>query len=178
MKNLLLVIDYQYDFVDPKGELPLPNASTIDGALAKYVKNSKAVGDDVIYTLDTHDGLNWHNHPESKLFPLHCDGAGATTYKMTGQALRTNGKAIEKQSYCLPNDMITVLLKEYDNITFCGVATDICVLQNAIAFYNSNFYNGTGTTLKLADEYCAGTTKENHDFAVNYMLNTLGFKRV
>lgn len=178
MKRLLLVIDYQYDFVDPNGALPLVDADKIDANLAKYIRQVKARNDDVVYTLDTHNGADWQHHPEARLFPLHCDGNGAILYGKTGTALRKVGIAIHKRSYCMNESMILTLLYDYDVITICGVATDICVLQNAILLYNMNFYGEKNATLRLADEYCAGTTKENHDFAVNYMLNTLGFKRV
>lgn len=177
MKNLLLVIDYQYDFVSENGTLSLgEDARKIDTRLAQFIEQFATNGDHVCYTLDTHDSRNWMDHPESKLFPMHCEARtiGNDLYGKTGQVLRRIAGGIEKNSFGLtPNDAIS-FLGDYDTITLCGVATDICVLQNAILFYNL----AKKDTLKLADEYCAGTTPENHTWAVNYMLNTLGMKRV
>jgi nicotinamidase-related amidase len=177
MKNLLLVIDYQYDFVNENGNLALgESARKIDNRLAQYISQFAANGGDVCYTLDTHYSKNWMEHPESKLFPMHCEAGtiGHDLYGKTGRILRQIAGGVEKTSYGLsPNEVIN-FLADYDTITLCGVATDICVLQNAILFYNM----ANKDTLKLADEFCVGTSKEAHAFAVNYMLNTLGMKRV
>jgi len=177
MKNLLLVIDYQYDFVNENGNLTLgENAQKIDGKLAQFIEQFHTNGGTVCYTLDTHYSKDWLEHPESKLFPMHCEAGtvGHDLYGKTGRVLRRIAGGIEKTSYGLnPNEVVS-FLADYDTITLCGVATDICVLQNAILFYNL----AGKDVLKLADEYCAGTTIENHNWAVNYMLNTLGMKRV
>ena len=52
MKRLLLVVDYQKDFVD--GALGFPGAEALDGPIAAKIAACRAAGDDVAFTLDAH----------------------------------------------------------------------------------------------------------------------------
>ena len=52
MKELLIVVDYQKDFVD--GALGFPGAETLDGPIAARMAQVRAGGGDVIFTMDTH----------------------------------------------------------------------------------------------------------------------------
>ena len=52
MKKLLLVVDYQKDFVD--GALGFPGAEALDGPIAEKIAAYRAAGDDVAFTMDTH----------------------------------------------------------------------------------------------------------------------------
>ena len=52
MKRLLLVVDYQKDFVD--GARGFPGAEALDGPIAAKIAQYRAAGDDVAFTLDTH----------------------------------------------------------------------------------------------------------------------------
>ena len=52
MKQILIVIDYQHDFVD--GALGFEGAERLDERIAAYIEQFRARGDDVIFTLDTH----------------------------------------------------------------------------------------------------------------------------
>ena len=61
MKELLVVVDMQKDFVD--GALANPNAQAIVPAVTEFVKNWKG---DIVFTRDTHeadymDTLKWKN---------------------------------------------------------------------------------------------------------------------
>ena len=48
MKKLLLVVDYQKDFVD--GALGFPGAEALDGPIAEKIAAYRAAGDDVAFT--------------------------------------------------------------------------------------------------------------------------------
>ena len=50
VKRLLLVVDYQKDFVD--GALGFPGAEALDGPIAAKIAACRAAGDDVAFTLD------------------------------------------------------------------------------------------------------------------------------
>lgn len=52
MKRLLVVVDYQNDFVD--GALGFPGAEALDGPIAEKVAAYRAAGDMIAYTFDTH----------------------------------------------------------------------------------------------------------------------------
>ena len=47
MKRLLLVVDYQKDFVD--GALGFPGAEALDGPIAAKIAACRAAGDDVAF---------------------------------------------------------------------------------------------------------------------------------
>lgn len=54
MKKILLIIDPQNDFVDPKGSLYVKGAEEVIKNIADYVKNKGSEYDEVVVTLDTH----------------------------------------------------------------------------------------------------------------------------
>lgn len=58
MKKILLVIDYQNDFVD--GALGFPKAVVLEDAIAEKIGQYRKNGDEVAFTFDTHteDYLN------------------------------------------------------------------------------------------------------------------------
>lgn len=72
MKKIFVVVDYQNDFVDPKGALPVPNADKI----WQNIQNRIDSGDytDIIYTFDTHTPNEYNTSFEKTLFPdIHCE---------------------------------------------------------------------------------------------------------
>ncbi len=80
MKRLLLVVDYQKDFVD--GALGFPGAEALDGPIAAKIAACRAAGDDVAFTLDTH-GPDYLDTQEGRKLPVpHCllnSEAGSST---------------------------------------------------------------------------------------------------
>lgn len=182
MKKLLLIVDYQYDFVADNGLLtagkPAQNIEqNICQLASQFIKNN----DDILFTLDTHIKEEWHIHPESKSFKIHCekDTKGYEPFGKTKHILNyENCKIIEKKGYCPTVQNIQNIVDEYDEITFCGVVTDICVLQTAIAIYNCCVNNGKCINFKLDKTACASFNEDNHNFAINYMKNILGFEIV
>ena len=52
MKKLLIVVDYQIDFVS--GSLGFPKAMTLEEGIVDKIIEFENNGDDVIFTLDTH----------------------------------------------------------------------------------------------------------------------------
>lgn len=57
-KNLLLIIDPQNDFVDPKGSLYIKDSNKTLNILSEWINNNKNCIDDIIITQDTH--LSYH----------------------------------------------------------------------------------------------------------------------
>ena len=53
MNKLLIVVDYQKDFVD--GSLGFPGAEALDEVIAAKVKQYQQNGDKVVVTMDTHE---------------------------------------------------------------------------------------------------------------------------
>ena len=132
MKKLLLVIDYQKDFVD--GALGFPGAEKLDGAIARKIEAYRAAGDDVAFTLDTH-GKDYPDTQEGKKLPVpHCirGGEGWKLYGETAKACRAGDKVLEKPAF--PSLELGQWLREkgYDRIELVGLVSYICVISNAV----------------------------------------------
>ena len=70
MKKLLLVIDYQNDFVS--GSLGFEQAVSLEDPICRKIESYLKNGDDIIFTLDTH-GQDYSSTQEGKKLPVvHC----------------------------------------------------------------------------------------------------------
>ena len=63
MKKLLIVVDFQNDFVN--GSLGFDGAKNIEENIVARIKKFEEDNDDIIFTLDTHDE-NYFNTTETK----------------------------------------------------------------------------------------------------------------
>ena len=132
MKKLLIVVDFQNDFVD--GSLGFENANLLDDVIYNKIKQYKENNDDVIYTFDTHyeDYLQTY---EGKNLPFkHCI-KGSNGHKLYGKVaslFTENDIYFEKETF--PSLELANYLKdkEYQEIELCGLVSNICVLSNAI----------------------------------------------
>ena len=72
MKKILIVVDYQYDFVDSNGALPVPNADKLSDNIQSRIDNP--MYDSIIYTFDTHTKEAYEGSDEQEYFPnIHCE---------------------------------------------------------------------------------------------------------
>jgi len=72
MKKILIVVDYQNDFVNPNGALPVPNAFNVASNIQRRIDSDEY--SDIIYTFDTHTVSEYKNSDEAKMFPnIHCE---------------------------------------------------------------------------------------------------------
>ena len=132
MKKLLLVIDYQKDFVN--GSLGFPGAEGLDGPIAQKIDQYHAAGDDVAFTLDTH-GEHYLTTQEGKRLPVpHClrGSEGWTLYGESGKSRREGDAVLEKPAF--PSLELGTWLREkgYDRVELVGLVSYICVLSNAV----------------------------------------------
>ena len=133
MKQLLLVVDYQKDFVD--GALGFPGAEKLDGPIAAKIAAYHAVGDDVAFTLDTHQENYLHTQEGRKLPVPHClmNTDGWQLYGETGKAMdKSRDMVVCKPTF--PSLWLGNWLKEqgYDRIELVGLVSYMCVLSNAV----------------------------------------------
>ena len=131
MKKLLVVIDYQNDFVS--GSLGFEQAKEIEDYLVELITKYHDHHDDVIFTYDTHydDYLNTN---EGKNLPIvHCL-ENSEGWKLYGKidALASNDKKIKKNTFGSLELGNYLKDKNYDEITIVGVVSNICVISNAI----------------------------------------------
>ena len=81
MKRLLIVVDYQKDFVD--GALGFPGAEALDGPIADTIAQYRTEGGDVIFTMDTH-GADYAATVEGRHLP---EGVARVAALRTGGGL-------------------------------------------------------------------------------------------
>lgn len=129
MKKLLIVVDYQNDFVN--GSLGFPFAQQLENGIAAKIEEYK--NDEIVYTLDTHYE-NYADTQEGKNLPVsHCI-KGTKGHELYGkiQKLLEGRKYFEKSTF--PSLELGKYLegKDYDTIELCGLVSNICVISNAV----------------------------------------------
>lgn len=176
-KEALLIIDYTYDFVDDHGSLTCGKAGQdCEPTIMKLAKQFVADGNYVVLPTDCHH-LNDPFHPESKLFPPHnIEGTSGRDFYGELKTWYEENKSdkvwqMDKTRYSSfvgTNLDLDLRMRNVKTLHLVGVCTDICVLQTAIYAYN------LGYKIVVHQAGVAGTTPENHRFALENMKNNLG----
>ena len=164
MKNYLIVVDMQNDFID--GSLGTKEAEAIVGKVAEKIRGFDG---EVIFTRDTHAPEYLETQEGRRLPVVHC------VKKSAGWRIREGLEAIRP---CTVIDKPTfgstelgVLLAQRDleekigSITVIGLCTDICVISNALLI--KAFLPETPIVVDAA--CCAGVTPESHRNALEAM---------
>lgn len=129
MKRLLIVVDYQYDFVC--GSLGFEKAKELENGILDKINEYK--NDEIIYTLDTHSN-DYLSTSEGTSLPIpHCI-KGTDGHKLYGKSADAlKGKlSFEKNTFPSLEMAKYLETKNYDTIELCGLVSNICVLSNAI----------------------------------------------
>ncbi len=131
MKKLLVVVDYQNDFVN--GSLGFPEAELLDEPIAAKVAAYREEGADIIYTMDTHGPAYLDMQEGRKLPVVHCQNGteGWKLYGKTGEACK-DAMTIGKHTFGSFDLAMMALNNGYDQIELCGVVSNICVMANAV----------------------------------------------
>lgn len=132
MKKLLIVVDYQKDFVD--GALGFAGAEKLDAPIAAKIRQYRAEGQEVLFTLDTH-GENYPNTQEGRRLPVpHClkGTEGHALYGETARAKAEGDTVLEKPAF--PSLELGNWLrgKDFGQIELVGLVSYICVISNAV----------------------------------------------
>ncbi len=176
LKKLLVVIDYQNDFVS--GTLRNDLAIKIESGIKNVVEQTLQSGGRVMFTKDTHE-KDYLQTREGKFLPIeHCikNTNGHNLYGALSeyeQCQNENICFLEKFTFgCadICEKVIEFCGGEPDEIEICGVVTDICVISNAILLH-SGLLN---TKITIRGELCAATTLQGHDNALN-VLKGMGY---
>lgn len=131
MKKLLIVVDYQNDFVS--GVLGFPEAKDIEEAIVQKISEYEEKGDDIIFTLDTHDA-SYMKTIEGRNLPLpHClsNTEGHAIYGKVRE-LSLKHRKFEKPTFPSLDLANHLKSKSYETVELCGVVSNICVLANAV----------------------------------------------
>lgn len=163
MKNILIVVDMQKDFVD--GALGTKEAVAILPKVCDKIKNFDG---EIIVTLDTHTE-DYMNTAEGKALPVeHCvkGTAGHNLDKAVQKAL--DGKqytVVEKTTFGSVRLPELIKAKADDgefSIELLGLCTDICVVSNALllkAYFPE-------VSITVDSSLCAGVTHDSHNAAL------------
>lgn len=135
MKKILVVIDYQNDFVN--GALGFDGAALLDRGISEKVR---AYGKgNVFYTLDTHEDTYLKTREGRNLPVVHCvkGTSGWEVFGETKDALNS----VEAVGFCkesfglsVTDDVRKKLPDSVDEIELVGLVSNICVLSNAVIF--------------------------------------------
>ncbi len=132
MKKILVVVDYQNDFVS--GSLGFKKAVGLEHAIINKIEQYKTNGHEVVFTFDTHYD-NYLQTQEGKNLPLpHCikDTEGWKLYGAIKQFFDDSTKAFEKSTFGSIELATYIAEGKYAQVELIGVVSNICVLSNAI----------------------------------------------
>jgi len=129
MPKLLVVVDYQEDFVS--GALGFKKAEELEEGIYRRIKAYLDRGDHVLFTYDTHSREDYAASREGKHLPvLHCV-PGTPGHELYGQ-LREFTEEKHLWKYNFGAREIMELDFDVESIEIIGVVTNICVISNAI----------------------------------------------
>ncbi|WP_032122150.1 cysteine hydrolase family protein [Clostridium amazonitimonense] len=168
MKRLLVVIDYQNDFVD--GTLGFEKAKTLEEPIYNKVNEYLKNGDRVLFTYDTHYEDYLETREGNNLPVLHCrkDTKGHELYgKIKGFKIAENTLHYNKEGFGIsPENMIKLsgeIGEDIKEIELVGVVTNMCVISNVVLF-QSQYRN---TSIIVDGSLCASFDDKLHEKALD-----------
>ena len=142
MKRLLIVVDYQNDFVD--GALGFEGAELLDGPIARKIDEYREAGDQVFFTLDTHHRDYLETQEGRKLPVPHClEGSeGHALYGEVATKLQESDEVFMKPTFGSTSLFERLAGKQdiaaglgtqpFASIELVGLVSNMCVLSNAV----------------------------------------------
>lgn len=149
MKNILLIVDPQNDFIT--GTLPVEGAEERMKKLAEYIKARHAEYDYILITMDSHPEDHCSFKENGGMWPKHCvtwsDGWELPGYlnnainstSSCNVAVYHKGDIVDKEEYSifdneedgfvLANQLRELVEEGEIYVDICGIAGDYCVLE-------------------------------------------------
>lgn len=165
MRNILVVIDMQNDFID--AALGTKEACAIVPRVLDKMK--EYVPEDIYATRDTHPE-NYLETREGRYLPVaHCiEGSDGWQIRSEIEKLLLKDHIINKPTF--GSEKLADLLeaenaKEELDVTFVGLCTDICVVSNALLLHARL----PEINISVDSACCAGVTPEKHEAALETM---------
>ena len=178
MTGLLIVVDYQNDFVD--GALGFEGADLLDKKIAARIREYGS--GNVIFTRDTHS-VDYLDTREGKHLPIpHCIKGthGHEVYGETKKALEEVGAAgFDKEAFGLRlNDEIRKSLPASpDTIEIAGLVSNICVLSNAVIFQTEYPQAQIVVDAELTASFDGALNEKTLDVLEGLQVNVLNRKK-
>lgn len=142
VKRLLIVVDYQVDFVD--GALGFEGAELLDEPIARKIGEYRAAGDAIYFTFDTHR-RDYLETQEGRNLPVeHCiEGTeGHGLYGRVAQCVHDADQLFYKPTFGSAELFERLLnlqrtadgldTQPFESIELVGLVSNICVLSNAV----------------------------------------------
>lgn len=167
LRNILIVVDMQNDFID--GALGTPQAQAIVADAAAYIRACREKGYALVATLDTHDD-NYMNTPEGKKLPVpHCI-KGTAGWQLNPDIAAALGDCtlVEKPTFgstALAQIVADLAGEDQPAIELMGLCTDICVVSNTLLL-KAHFPDAS---IGVHASLCAGVTPGKHRAALETM---------
>ena len=167
MKRLLIVVDYQNDFVD--GSLGFPGAELLEEPIAAKIEEYRSAADVIAFTFDTHR-CDYLETQEGRNLPVrHCI-RNTPGWQLHEAVAPFAAETVEKSTFgsiALAEALERLAENGGANldVELCGVCTDICVVSNALlikAHLPEAFVHVDAAC-------CAGVTPERHNAALEVM---------
>lgn len=177
MRKILVVVDYQNDFVS--GALGFEQAAALEQPIAQRVKQALDEGWNVVFTRDTH-GAEYLDTREGKFLPVpHCmkESFGWNLY---GSLYEYQKKVNEHVTFVdkptfgsmeLPGVIARMTGNEPEIIELCGVVTNICVVSNAIMLHSAFLE----ADIVINQSLCAAPNPADHENTLK-LLSGMGYK--
>lgn len=132
MRQALIVVDYQKDFVD--GSLGFPQAAQLEEGICQRICQYREQGGEVLFTFDTH-GPDYLSTVEGRNLPVEHCRRGTPGWELYGRVAglqQPQDRVFEKGTF--GSLELAEYLREqgYSQVELAGVVTDICVLSNAV----------------------------------------------
>lgn len=171
-KRVLVVVDYQVDFVNGGVFGRIEPAVAIEAALCAKITEYLERDDVVIYTMDTHPADTYDLTREATVNPPHCDPAttGWQLYGGVRDLLEGSGALCIRKGTYGSFELVRAIQALRDqgtpveSIEFAGVSTTCRVLHNAVICYNAfpelPMIMDAATTASYTDERTAEQLEE------------------
>ena len=164
MKELLVVIDMQNDFVT--GSLGTKEACGIVDNVKNKIEEYVKKGQEIVFTRDTHTE-QYPETQEGRLLPVeHCIKGNKGWELIPEIRPYSEGRSVfDKTTFG------SVPLAEYirdggfDAVEMIGLCTDICVVSNALMIKSAL----PELPVSVDASCCAGVTREKHEAALEVM---------
>lgn len=172
MKKLLVVIDFQNDFID--GALGFESAKNIEKIIKDKILEYEKNSDDIIFTLDTHRD-DYLETIEGKYLPVkHCI-KGSFGHELYGEIkeLAKNHLIIEKPTFGSFELGEVIKDKGYESIELCGLVSDICVISNAIIAKAASPKSRILVDAKATDSYDKTMQEKAFDMLTNLHIDVI-----
>ena len=168
MNRLLVVVDYQKDFVS--GTLGFKKAETLEQGIYDKVRSYLENHDKVLFTYDTHSD-NYLETREGKNLPVNHCIIGTEGHEIFGKINKfkdaDNTIHLNKEVFAIsPESLIEIREKLKDTIAeieILGVVTNMCVISNAVSM-QTIFPNAD---ISVDASLCASFDDELHEKALD-----------